>query len=274
MTGPALRTAEERGREVALDLDQVSAGYGRSMVIREVSAWVGRGEIVVIVGPNGAGKSTLLKAVAGVIPIATGRVTLTGRDVTNSPTEKLAQSGIGYVPQSDDVFADLTVRENLMMGGYLLTKQERKARVEEVVSTYPLLGRLISRRVLKLSGGERKLVGIGRALMNRPQVLLLDEPSAGLAPQLSREILTEEVGRLAQSGVAVLLVEQKAIAALSIAHWSYVLAAGQRVLSSCASDLLARNDMGEIFLGKVVDGPTSAVAKTGERGAGNVLQDR
>jgi branched-chain amino acid transport system ATP-binding protein len=274
MTGPALRTAEERGREVALDLDQVSAGYGRSMVIREVSAWVGRGEIVVIVGPNGAGKSTLLKAVAGVIPIATGRVTLTGRDVTNSPTEKLAQSGIGYVPQSDDVFADLTVRENLMMGGYLLTKQERKARVEEVVSTYPLLGRLISRRVLKLSGGERKLVGIGRALMNRPQVLLLDEPSAGLAPQLSREILTEEVGRLAQSGVAVLLVEQKAIAALSIAHWSYVLAAGQRVLSSCASDLLARNDMGEIFLGKVVDGRTSAVAKTAERGAGNVLQDR
>lgn len=266
--------AVQRPGDVALRVEGLSAGYGASLVVKDVSASVGRGEIVVVVGPNGAGKSTFLKALAGVIPVVSGRVMLGNEDATNTPTERLARQGIGYVPQVDDVFADLTVRENLLMGGYLLPRKERKGRIEDVVDTYPLLARLISRRVQKLSGGERKLVAIGRALMNRPRVLLLDEPSAGLAPQLSREILTEQVGRLARAGVAVLLVEQKAMAALEVGNWSYVLASGRCVLSCAAGDLLARGDIGEIFLGNVA--PTGATQSTDneERGARNVVQDR
>jgi ABC-type branched-subunit amino acid transport system ATPase component len=260
--------------EVALRVERISAGYGASLVIRDVSARVGRGEVVVVVGPNGAGKSTFLKALAGVIAISSGRVTLGDTDVTNTPTERLARQGIGYVPQVDDVFEDLTVRENLLMGGYLLGKRERKSRIDEVAATYPLLERLIARRVAKLSGGERKLVAIGRALMNRPRVLLLDEPSAGLAPQLSREILTEQVGRLAQAGVAVLLVEQKAIAALEIGNWSYVLAGGRCVLSCAAPELLSRGDIGEIFLGNVASTDAGVNAGNRARGAWNGVQDQ
>lgn len=241
--------ATTRPAEATLSIDTVSAGYGGAPIVKGVSATVGSGEVVVIIGPNGAGKSTLLKALAGIIPILSGRVMLGEADVTHTPTDQLARRGIGYVPQSSDVFEDLTVRENLLMGGYLLRKSERKGRVDEVVSMYPLLSKLISRRVQKLSGGERKLVAIGRALMNQPRVLLLDEPSAGLAPQLSREILTERVAQLAEAGVALLLVEQRAMAALEVADWSYVLASGRCVVSCAASELLGREDIGEIFLG-------------------------
>ncbi len=264
----------ERTDDVVLRVEGVSAGYGASLVIHGVSANVGRGEIVVVVGPNGAGKSTFLKALAGVIPISSGRVTLGDADVTNTATERLARQGIGYVPQVDDVFEDLTVRENLLMGGYLLPRKQRSGRIDEVVATYPLLARLISRGVQKLSGGERKLVAIGRALMNRPRVLLLDEPSAGLAPQLSREILTDQVGLLARSGVAVLLVEQKAMAALEVGNWCYVLASGRCILSCGAGDLLARGDIGEIFLGNVAPTDPRVSPDNQERGARDVVQDR
>jgi branched-chain amino acid transport system ATP-binding protein len=255
-----------RPAEAALSIEGVSAGYGGSPIVNDVSATVGGGEVVVIIGPNGAGKSTLLKALAGIIPILSGRVMLGEADVTHTPTDRLARQGIGYVPQSSDVFEDLTVRENLLMGGYLLPKQQRKARVEEVVSMYPLLERLTGRRVQKLSGGERKLVAIGRALMNRPRVLLLDEPSAGLAPQLSREILTERVGQLAKAGVAVLLVEQRAMAALEVADWSYVLASGRCLLSCAASELLTREDLGEVFLGNTRGRISPSNEDSGERG--------
>jgi branched-chain amino acid transport system ATP-binding protein len=261
-----LEPTSARPAEVALRIEGVSAGYGGSPIVNEVSATVGSGEVVVIIGPNGAGKSTLLKALAGIIPILSGRVMLGDADVTHTPTEQLARKGIGYVPQADDVFGDLTVRENLLMGGYLLPKQERRTRVDEVVSMYPLLDRLIGRRVQKLSGGERKLVAIGRALMNRPRVLLLDEPSAGLAPQLSREILTERVGQLAEAGVGVLLVEQRAMAALEVADWSYVLASGRCVLSCAASELLTREDLGAVFLGNTRMRSSASNESSGERG--------
>jgi branched-chain amino acid transport system ATP-binding protein len=135
------------------------------------------------------------------------------------------------------------------MGAYLVRRQEIKGRIEEVVSVLPALGRLIKRRALKLSGGERKMVAVGRALMNQPRVLLLDEPTSGLAPDLSRELLTKDVRGLATTGTSILLVEQKALAALEISNWGYVLASGATALSSSASDLLARPDLGEVFLG-------------------------
>jgi ABC-type branched-subunit amino acid transport system ATPase component len=227
----------------------VVAGYGGPPIIRGVNAQVGAGEIVTVVGPNGAGKSTMLKAVAGLLRVTGGSVMLEGKKITNVRTEKLARSGLGYVPQNNDVFEPLTVHENLEMGGYLMKRNEIKERVDEVVAVLPALGNLMKRRAVKLSGGERKMVAVGRALMARPRVLLLDEPTSGLAPDLSRELLTQDVRRLAASGVSILLVEQKARAALEISNWGYVLAQGATALSSSAPDLLAREDLGEVFLG-------------------------
>jgi branched-chain amino acid transport system ATP-binding protein len=234
---------------VTLDIDAVVAGYGGPPIIRGVNAKVGAGEIVTVVGPNGAGKSTMLKAVAGLLRVTGGSVTLDGKKITNVRTEKLARSGLGYVPQNNDVFEPLTVQENLEMGGYLMKRHEIKERIDEVVAVLPALGNLMKRRAVKLSGGERKMVAVGRALMARPRVLLLDEPTSGLAPDLSRELLTRDVRRLAESGVSILLVEQKARAALEISNWGYVLAQGATALSSSAPDLLAREDLGEVFLG-------------------------
>jgi ABC-type branched-subunit amino acid transport system ATPase component len=243
-------SATDSGRPpVTLDVDAVVAGYGGPPIIRGVNAQVGAGEIVTVVGPNGAGKSTMLKAVAGLLRVTGGSVTLEGKKITNVRTEKLARSGLGYVPQNNDVFEPLTVHENLEMGGYLMKRHEIKERIDEVVAVLPALGNLMKRRAVKLSGGERKMVAVARALMGRPRVLLLDEPTSGLAPDLSRELLTQDVRRLAESGVSILLVEQKARAALEISNWGYVLAQGATALSSSAPDLLAREDLGEVFLG-------------------------
>jgi branched-chain amino acid transport system ATP-binding protein len=234
---------------VALDIDTVVAGYGGPPIIRGVCAQVGTGEIVTVVGPNGAGKSTMLKAVAGLLRVQGGSVRLDGKEIANVRTHRLARLGLGYVPQNNDVFDPLTVQENLEMGGYLMKRHEIKERIEEVVAVLPALEKLMKRRAVKLSGGERKMVAVGRALMGRPRVLLLDEPTSGLAPDLSRELLTRDIRGLAQTGTSILLVEQKARAALEISHWGYVLAGGTTALSSSAPDLLAREDLGQVFLG-------------------------
>jgi len=234
---------------ITLDVDSVVAGYGGPPIIRGVSAQVGEGEIVTVVGPNGAGKSTMLKAVAGLLRVQRGSVRLDGKEIANVRTHRLARLGLGYVPQNNDVFDPLTVQENLEMGGYLLRRHEIKERIEEVAVRLPALNGLMKRRAVKLSGGERKMVAVGRALMARPRVLLLDEPTSGLAPDLSRELLTQDIRGLADSGVSILLVEQKARAALEISHWGYVLAQGATALSSSAPELLAREDLGEVFLG-------------------------
>jgi ABC-type branched-subunit amino acid transport system ATPase component len=235
----------------ALVVHEVFAGYGGPPIVRGASAQVGEGEVVTVVGPNGAGKSTLLKAIAGQLTVEGGSITLGSREIANIPTYRLARMGVGYVPQSRDVFDPLTVRENLEMGGYLLSRPEIKPRIGDVVEVLPSLERLMGRRASKLSGGERKMVAIGRALMNRPRLLLLDEPTSGLSADLSRRVLVNDIRNLATTGTSILLVEQKALAALEISDWGYVLAAGATVVSSPAADLLRRGDLGEVFLGRV-----------------------
>jgi len=251
-------SASEPARPSAvLAIEDVVAGYGGPPIIRGVTAQVGAGEIVTVVGPNGAGKSTMLKAVAGLLRVQSGSITLSGRQIANTRAHRLARLGLGYVPQNNDVFDPLTVQENLEMGGYLLASQQLKERVEEVLSVLPALERLLKRRAAKLSGGERKMVAVGRALMARPEVLLLDEPTSGMASALSRQLLTGDIRRLANAGTSILLVEQKAVAALEISNWGYVLANGRTLISSPAAELLAREDLGEVFLGKVSDQPAS-----------------
>jgi branched-chain amino acid transport system ATP-binding protein len=233
-----------------LVLEGIEAGYGASPVITGLDLLVGTGEVVAVIGPNGAGKSTLLKAITGRLHVSAGRVVLAGRDITNVRADNLARLGVGYVPQTRDVFDSLTVKENLEMGGYLLAKSEIAARTKDVLEFFPALAEMRERVASKLSGGERKMLAIARVLMANPTLLILDEPTSNLSADLAKKVLREHVRRLADSGATVLLVEQKAFEALEIADWGYVLVAGATQIQGAASVLLARPDIKEVFLGR------------------------
>jgi len=234
---------------VSLRTLEVVAGYDRSPVIHGVSIDVHPGEVVSIVGPNGSGKSTLLKAIVGVVEIFSGRVLVGERDVTGWASEDIARIGVGYVPQVDDVFAPLTVRENLEMGGYLLKPREVPGRIEYVLEVFPQLSRMLSRRAGKLSGGERKMLAMGRALMLEPALVVLDEPTANLAPIIAGAVLEQHVRQLAQTGASVLVVEQRAKAVLEISDRSYVLGGGQLRMEGSPARLAASREFVDSFLG-------------------------
>jgi ABC-type branched-subunit amino acid transport system ATPase component len=248
--------SDKRGRPPsALRLEDVAAGYGGAAIVAGVSLSVGPAEVVSVIGPNGAGKSTLLKAVTGRLSVMSGRVTLNDRDITNARGHLLARMGIGFVPQVKDVFDTLTVTENLEMGGYLLGRQQVAARIDQVLSTFPALAQMRSRTASTLSGGERKMLAVGRVLMLEPAVLILDEPTSNLSAELAQAVLRDQVRRLADSGTAVLLVEQKAFEALGVSDWAYILVAGRVEISGPASELLARPDIREVFLGQSAGEP-------------------
>ncbi len=228
---------------------ELTAGYERSPVVHGVSITVSPGEVVSIVGPNGSGKSTLLKAIVGLVEIMSGRVLVGDEDVTGWPSENVARIGVGYVPQVDDVFGPLTVRENLEMGGYLLGAREVPGRIAHVLEVFPRLNAMLSRRAGKLSGGERKMLAMGRALMLEPALVLLDEPTANLAPALATSVLGEHVRRLATTGASVLVVEQRARAVLEISDRTYVMGGGQLVMEGTPAELGASPEFVESFLG-------------------------
>ncbi|TMD97984.1 MAG: ABC transporter ATP-binding protein [Chloroflexi bacterium] len=240
---------EEARPSPSLRAEAVTSGYGGVPVIRDISIAVGPSEIVAVIGPNGAGKSTLLKSLVGILHVTGGRVMLGSDDVTNRPPEELARRGVGYVPQVNDIFEPLTVLENLEMGGYLLTPRKIRERVADVAAVFPALPPMLKRRADKLSGGERKMLAIARVLMLDPRVLILDEPTANLSPKLADTLLKEHVKRLAAVGKAVLMVEQRARAALEVAGWTAVLVSGETRLEGRPADLLRRRDFEELFLG-------------------------
>ena len=230
----------------------VTAGYGGDPVIRGITVRADPGEVVSLVGANGSGKSTLLKSLVGVVRVSAGTVSVGGTDVTNRAPEEIARAGVGYVPQVDDVFAPLTVRENLEMGGYLLRPRDVRDRIDQVVAVFPRLGSMLTRPAGKLSGGERKMLAMGRVLMLEPAVFLLDEPTANLAPAIARSLLEEHVRRLAQGGAAVLIVEQRARAVLAISDRTYVLAGGEVRMEGTPAELAASPAFVESFLGGTV----------------------
>ena len=229
--------------------EDIRAGYGAGDIIHGVSVQVAPGTVASVVGPNGSGKSTLLKALCGVVKPSSGRVRVGERDLTGLPPEEIARAGVGYVPQVDDVFAPLTVRENLEMGGYLLAGREVAGRVERVTGVFPRLGTMLTRRAGRLSGGERKMLAMGRVLMLEPAVFLLDEPTANLAPQIATELLTGHVRALAEAGAAVLIVEQRARAVLAISDYTYVLGGGQVLMADTPARLNASPEFTESFFG-------------------------
>lgn len=232
-----------------LRAEGITSGYGGVPVVQGVSIAVGKGEIVAMIGPNGAGKSTMLKSLVGILKLSAGQILLGEDDVTGHSPEDLAKRGVGYVPQVQDIFEPLTVRENLEMGGYLLKDSAIPTRINEVCDVFPALAPMMRRRADKLSGGERKMLAIGRVLMLDPSVLILDEPTANLAPALADAVLRDQVRRLADAGKAVLLVEQRARAALEIADWIVVLVSGLARLEGRPKDLLERSDFEALFLG-------------------------
>jgi ABC-type branched-subunit amino acid transport system ATPase component len=230
----------------------VTAGYGGDPVIRDITVLAEPGEVVSLVGANGSGKSTFLKSLVGVVRVTAGTVVVGETDVTRKAPEEVARAGVGYVPQVDDVFAPLTVRENLEMGGYLLPSGQVRARIDEVTTVFPRLGAMLSRSAGKLSGGERKMLAMGRVLMLQPAVFLLDEPTANLAPAIARTLLEEHVRQLAASGATVLVVEQRARAVLAISDRTYVLAGGEVRMEGTPSELAASPAFVESFLGGTV----------------------
>jgi branched-chain amino acid transport system ATP-binding protein len=238
------------GRSEYLSVRAMTAGYGAAPIINDVTLGAAEGEITCVIGPNGAGKSTLLKTLTGRLKPVSGQMLLNGVDVTGATGDELTRAGLGYVPQTHDVFNSLTARENLEMGGYLLPKARLEQRIDEVLVVFPTLKPLLKRTAKLLSGGERKLLAIGRCLVLDPRVMILDEPTANLSPSLARTILRDHVPALARVGTSVLLVEQKAIEALQISQWCYVLVAGRVEISSAPEPLLAREDFGELFLGR------------------------
>jgi ABC-type branched-subunit amino acid transport system ATPase component len=245
-------SAERNSRGKPLRATGVTAGYGGDPVIRDVTVRADPGEVVSLVGANGSGKSTFLKSLVGVVRVSAGTVVIGETDMTRKAPEEVARAGVGYVPQVDDVFGPLTVRENLEMGGYLLPARDVKARIDEVTTVFPRLAAMLTRPAGKLSGGERKMLAMGRVLMLKPAVFLLDEPTANLAPAIARTLLEEHVSALAASGAAVLVVEQRARAVLAISDRTYVLAGGEVRMQGTPAELAASPAFVESFLGGTV----------------------
>ena len=232
-----------------LRAEGVTAGYGGDPVIRGISVAVEPGEVISLVGPNGSGKSTLLKSLVGVIRVSAGTIRVGDRTITNLPPEEVARAGVGYVPQVDDVFAPLTVKENLEMGGYLLNRAQLAPRIDRVLTVFPRLSGMLGRSAGKLSGGERKMLAMGRVLMLDPGVFLLDEPTANLAPAIATSLLEEHVRGLAASGASVLIVEQRAKAVLAISARTYVLGGGEVRMEGTPAELSSSPEFVESFLG-------------------------
>lgn len=226
--------------------DALVAGYGAAYIVNGVSLAVAPGEIVALLGPNGSGKSTLMKALAGLVPLASGSIRLADRDISSFDAPERTVAGLAYVPQEHNVFRDMTVRENLSLAHEFLLNADTDP--AEMLEMFPSLRGRLAVKAGRLSGGERQMLAFACALMARPKVLLLDEPSAGLSPRYVGEII-DTISRISASGLGVVLVEQNAAAALKIAQRAIVLVAGQVRHCGAATDIARDADVRRLYLG-------------------------
>ncbi|MBI4830029.1 MAG: ABC transporter ATP-binding protein [Candidatus Lindowbacteria bacterium] len=236
-----------------LKIQNLKSYYGRLQALRGISLHVGKGEIVTLIGANGAGKSTILNTVAGLVGQSEGKILLDGKDIRGFPAEKIVKQGVALVPEGRQLFAPMTVADNILLGAYLRHRNGSKAELEQDVETvyglFPVLKERRKQLAGTLSGGEQQMLAIGRALMSRPRLLLLDEPSMGLAPKIADEIFRTIV-RLKEQGATILLVEQNARMALEVAGRGYVIETGQVVVQGPSADLLRNRDVERAYLGK------------------------
>ena len=232
-----------------LEVDGVSAAYGAVQALTEVSLQVMPGEIVTLIGANGAGKSTLLMTVCGEPRPRAGRILLAGEDITGEPTHRTMRRGLAQSPEGRRIFPRMSVHENLLMGAEALTRGSPAAQLEQVFALFPRLKERLAQRGGTLSGGEQQMLAIGRALMSKPRLLLLDEPSLGLAPLVVKQIFGAIRSLNAETGLTVLLVEQNANQALRLAHRGYVLVNGRITMEGPGLTLLARPEIRDAYLG-------------------------
>ena len=238
-----------------LAVENLFAGYEPGVpIVRGASIHVARGEIVAILGPNGAGKSTLIKAIAGVVPKFSGRVLLDGADITHRKAHEMVRSGLAFVPQTENVFASMSVEENLQIAAAILPKSARRPRMAAVLDLFPDLARQQKLSAGRLSGGQRQMLAVARALIVDPKVLMLDEASAGLSPKLV-ELVFAKVREICRAGMTILLVEQNARAALAISDRAYVLVEGQNRHEGRAGTLWQDADMARLYLGTATRSP-------------------
>ncbi len=232
---------------VILEADGIVSGYGEVDILHGVSLMVDEGEIISVIGPNGAGKSTLLKSVFGLLKLRKGKLLLDGADATNLPPQKMVRNGVSYVPQSENVFPSLTIVENLEMGAFI-GKDNYKHRLGEMYDLFPALADRPNMKAGKLSGGQRQMLALARALMLQPRLLLLDEPTASLSPRMVGDILAK-IRDINQKGVAILIVEQNAREALNLCHRGYVLVMGRNAMEDTGQNLLHSEEVGRLYLG-------------------------
>jgi branched-chain amino acid transport system ATP-binding protein len=233
--------------DVLLSIRDLHVSYGKVQAVNGVSIEVPRGEIVTVIGANGAGKTTLLNAAMGILP-ARGSITFEGKDILRRPVEDRVGSGMTLVPERRELFASMPVEDNLLLGGFLVTSSERAEQIEKVYARFPRLKERRRQLAGTLSGGERQMLAMGRALMAKPRLLMLDEPSLGLAPLIVADIFSI-VKDLRSAGVSILLIEQNARAALRLADHAYVMELGEITMSGKASDLASNPKIVETYLG-------------------------
>jgi len=231
-----------------LEVDTLHTGYGATEIIHGISVHVEQNEIVTIIGPNGSGKSTLLKAIMGYLKIYDGRIRFKEKDVTSLRTVDRTRLGMAYIPQLENVFPSLTVEETLEMGGYRLGKKELKKEVNSMFDLFPILRDKKNMKVATMSGGQRQMLAMARALMVRPTLILLDEPSAGLSPKISEQVF-EKISEIAATGTSMVIVEQDAEQSLAISSRGYVLAMGETAFEGSAETILTHEKIREAYLG-------------------------
>jgi len=232
-----------------LKIEDINSGYGRLHVLFDINAKVKARDITVLVGPNGSGKSTLLKTIMGITQVYSGKILFNGKNILGLPPHAVTKLGIAYLPQVDNVFANLKVRENLLMAGYILGRDEAKERVREVLDEFPVLKEYMGRRAGTLSGGERQMLAMAMATMKRPKIMLFDEPTASLAPKMAFEVIDKIVKLRDNYGMTLVLAEQNARRALEHGDEAILLVSGRIMYEGDSKELLKHPQLGQVYLG-------------------------
>jgi branched-chain amino acid transport system ATP-binding protein len=235
-----------------LKVQDIFAGYGKLQVLNGVTIGAKPREVTVIVGPNGSGKSTLLKTIAGLATTYQGTIELDGQEITGWASHKIARSGIAYLPQTDNVFTNLTVTENLRLGGYTIDDKLYRTRLERIFQVFPQLSGYAKTKALNLSGGERQMLAMALALIREPGVIMFDEPTANLAPKIATQVLNLISSLAKEIGLTILLAEQNAKRALEIGNTAYLLVGGKNAFEGTARELLEHKELGRLYLGVLV----------------------
>lgn len=235
-----------------LELSKLTAGYGKLAIVQEVDLDVVQGSILALIGPNGSGKSTLIKSIVGVANVLEGRILYQGNDITFLPSYQVIKLGIGYVPQTENIFTNLTVRDNLELGAYVIDDDQVVSdRMEEMFQLFPILNEKRKQKARTLSGGVRQILAISKALMTKPNFLMLDEPTASVDPGMVSQII-KKICEVRDRGVTVVLVEQNVKKALEISDHAMVMVAGRKVFGGDAKEIADHKELGEMFLGKKI----------------------